>query len=427
MSGRMNNENNKETDEMEPTADQEQMDLPGVEKDTDSDAVVEPETPEEQEQAKEAKNTKKKEQDKDVEEIQKESNPQSISGSLNTGIMAAAAFIIGFMMAFVFYRVRKGKEEKNQGKQNINAKWEEKKNMPRSTGQTEEMLESPFRDSGGTIKNTPAISNETAVVHPNGIQGRRSPGIYVGKAHNIGRRDSQQDSFGMSKNGQGISTGGKGILAIVADGMGGTENGDQVSVLAAMTMLQNFDRMEGSISGEQRLLTLMNQANAEVNKLIRSGNGKKGGSTLVSVLVQDKKLYWLTVGDSRLCLYRKNALLQINREHVYGTELDEKAARGEISTYAAANDPQRKALTSYIGMEKITKIDRNIRPLRLEDKDRLLLMSDGVFGTLTDEEIIAAMQLPVTNSGEAIDQMIQTKNRKEQDNYTVLILEYVQE
>ena len=95
--------------------------------------------------------------------------------------------------------------------------------------------------------------------------------------------------------------------------------------------------------------------------------------------------------------------------------------------YAAANDPQRKALTSYIGMEKITKIDRNIRPLQMEDRDRLILMSDGVFGTLTDEEIAAAMQLPVTNSGEAIDQMIQKKNRREQDNYTVLILEYIRE
>ena len=332
--------------------------------------------------------------------MEMENNFWNNGGMMKVGI-AAAAFLIGFMLAYCFRHIKK-----TRGK----------------NGEEENLLYSNQEKSGSSL----TAAGGTAV-SPEEIQDERHPGIYVGKAHNIGRRDSQQDSFGMSRDVQGMSTKGKGILAIVADGMGGTENGDQVSVLAAMTMLQNFDRMEGSVPGEKRLLTLLNQANTEVNKMLLTANGKKGGSTLVSVLIQDAKLYWLTVGDSRLCLYRKNTLIQINREHVYGIELDEKAARGEISMYAAANDPQRKALTSYIGMEKITKIDRNIRPLQMEDRDRLILMSDGVFGTLTDEEIAAAMQLPVTNSGEAIDQMIQKKNRREQDNYTVLILEYIRE
>ncbi len=332
--------------------------------------------------------------------MEMENNFWNNGGMMKVGI-AAAAFLIGFMLAYCFRHIKK-----TRGK----------------NGEEENLLYSNQEKSGSSL----TAAGGTAV-SPEEIQDGRHPGIYVGKAHNIGRRDSQQDSFGMSRDVQGMSTKGKGILAIVADGMGGTENGDQVSVLAAMTMLQNFDRMEGSVPGEKRLLTLLNQANTEVNKMLLTANGKKGGSTLVSVLIQDAKLYWLTVGDSRLCLYRKNTLIQINREQVYGIELDEKAARGEISMYAAANDPQRKALTSYIGMEKITKIDRNIRPLQMEDRDRLILMSDGVFGTLTDEEIAAAMQLPVTNSGEAIDQMIQKKNRREQDNYTVLILEYIRE
>ena len=332
--------------------------------------------------------------------MEMENNFWNNGGMMKVGI-AAAAFLIGFMLAYCFRHIKK-----TRGK----------------NGEEENLLYSNQEKSGSSL----TAAGGTAV-SPEEIQDERHPGIYVGKAHNIGRRDSQQDSFGMSRDVQGMSTKGKGILAIVADGIGGTENGDQVSVLAAMTMLQNFDRMEGSVPGEKRLLTLLNQANTEVNKMLLTANGKKGGSTLVSVLIQDAKLYWLTVGDSRLCLYRKNTLIQINREHVYGIELDEKAARGEISMYAAANDPQRKALTSYIGMEKITKIDRNIRPLQMEDRDRLILMSDGVFGTLTDEEIAAAMQLPVTNSGEAIDQMIQKKNRREQDNYTVLILEYIRE
>lgn len=253
------------------------------------------------------------------------------------------------------------------------------------------------------------------------------PGLHVGKVHNIGKRSSQQDSFGMSRQGQGIPTGGQGVLAIVADGMGGMEKGDEISALVTMTMLQNFDRMDGQMPGEKKLLALLNRANDEVNRLLAASGGKRGGSTLVAALAQDGKLYWITVGDSRLYLYRNKTLLQINREHVYGVELDEKAARREITSQEAANDPQRNALTSYIGMGKLKKIDRNIRPMQMEDGDRLLLMSDGVFGALTDEEIRAAMGLPVTESGAAIDRMIREKNLREQDNYTALILEYVQE
>lgn len=313
---------------------------------------------------------------------------------MNTGwaFVIFAAVWTGFMIAYLFSCMMKRRDRKDK---------EEEKNQ-----------------------NADAV---TAAVLPEKIQDKTHSVLYVGKAHNIGRRDNQQDSFGISEDGQRIATEGKGVLAIVADGMGGTDNGDQVSVHAIMTMLQNFDTTEGNIPGEKRLLALMNQANTEVNKMCLAADGKKGGSTLVSVLIQDESLYWLTVGDSRLYLYRNHTLLQINREHVYGIELDERAARGEISMYAAENDPQRKALTSYIGLEKITKIDRNIRPLQLKDKDKVLLMSDGVFGTLTNEEIMAAMQFTAAESGESIDQMIRTKNRKEQDNYTALILEYVRE
>ncbi len=54
-----------------------------------------------------------------------------------------------------------------------------------------------------------------------------------------------------------------------------------------------------------------------------------------------------------------------------------------------------------------------------------MLMTDGVFGTLTDEELTAAMKLPLTESSEAIDQMIRGKKLPAQDNYTALILECI--
>ena len=254
---------------------------------------------------------------------------------------------------------------------------------------------------------------------------RQAPGVYVGKVHNIGRRSSQQDSFGISQDGPVLSASGKGLFAIVADGMGGLSNGGEVSARVTMSMMSSFDRMNGQERGDKQLLAMLNQANDDVNAMLKSAGQGKSGSTVVAVLLRGSLMSWITVGDSHIYLYREEALMQVNRDHVYSVELDEMAARGEISAQEAAGDPQRKALTSYIGMGKLAKIDRNIRPLQLKSRDRILLMTDGVFGTLTDEEITAAMKLPVTESCNALDQMIQGKNRSAQDNYTALILEYI--
>lgn len=254
---------------------------------------------------------------------------------------------------------------------------------------------------------------------------QKNPGIYVGKIHNIGRRSSQQDSFGISQDGTRINYSGKGIFALVADGMGGLENGGQVSAMVTMTMMREFDRLSRNYSGEQALLSMLGEANDQVNALIQSSGSKKSGSTVVAVIIRDMKLYWITVGDSHIYLYRSGALMQVNRDHVYSVVLDEMAARGEISHQEAAQNPQRNALTSYIGMGKLEKIDRNIRPMQLQSGDRVLLMSDGVFGTLSEEEITAAMKFSAAESAEAMDQMIRRKNLPAQDNYTALILECV--
>jgi len=132
----------------------------------------------------------------------------------------------------------------------------------------------------------------------------------------------------------------------------------------------------------------------------------------------------VAVGDSRIYLIRNGAIMQLNREHVYSVELDEKAATGEISWETAAGDPKRGALTSYLGMETLEKIDRNYRPVQLLDGDRVLLMSDGIFGVLTDDEILSAMPYPPQESAAMLQEIALDKQDPNQDNLTAIIFEY---
>lgn len=273
---------------------------------------------------------------------------------------------------------------------------------------------------------TMAVAQEAAPSPRQTLENDARPGgIYVSKVHNIGRRGSQQDSFGISQDGTRLDCSGKGVFAIVADGMGGLSNGGEVSALVTMSMMRSFDQQTPSADGGRELLSMLGKANDQVNDMLAPSGQGKSGSTVVSVLIRDMQLYWIAVGDSHIYLYRDGALMQINRDHVYSVDLDEMAARGEISVQEAVQDPQRKALTSYIGMGRLAKIDRNIRALQLNSGDRVLLMTDGVFGTLSDEEITAAMKLPVAESSQAMEQMILGKNKATQDNFTALILECV--
>lgn len=246
--------------------------------------------------------------------------------------------------------------------------------------------------------------------------------IHIGNIQNIGKRESQQDSFGISDLSNKALCQEKGLLAIVADGMGGLSNGAEVSALVTRTMLSQFSTRPATKDPSQELLNMLSNTNREVNTFLKSCKDRSG-STLVAVMVKDMMLHWLSVGDSRIGLVRKGALIQINREHTYASELDEKAAKGEIGWDKAKGDPQRNALTSYIGMGDLEKIDRSLRPLQLVPGDRILLMSDGVFGTLSDEEILSTMRLLPHEAAAELESLILSKNRKGQDNFTAIIIE----
>jgi serine/threonine protein phosphatase PrpC len=249
--------------------------------------------------------------------------------------------------------------------------------------------------------------------------------VNIGNTHHIGARESQQDSFGISDISNKELCDKKGVFAIVADGMGGLANGGDISAIVTSSMLKYFNENPFHSEPEIEFLNMVGTANEEVNKYLGKDGRVKGGSTVVSAILKNMQLYWLAVGDSRIYLIRNGAIIQINSEHTYGADLDEKVAMGEISIEDAQSNTQRNALTSYLGMGRLEKIDRNIRPLQLLRGDRIILMSDGVFGTLSDEEILSTMDAPTYESAARMEQIILSKNKSKQDNFTAVILECV--
>lgn len=240
--------------------------------------------------------------------------------------------------------------------------------------------------------------------------------------HEQGAREDQQDSFAVSdiENEELVQK--KGILLTVADGMGGLTNGGKISSLAVSTCQNMFQNLPEYLSVPDMLLEIAAQANRNVNQFL--ADKQRGGSTLVSAIIRENYLYFLTIGDSRIYLYRNGAFLQLNREHIYKEELAVMAVNGMLPVGRIGFDPQVKSLTSFLGNGRIAHLDRNIDGIKLIDKDKIILASDGVFGTLIPEQLEKALELPVEEAADKIREMVEEAKKPYQDNYTAVIFEY---
>lgn len=249
-----------------------------------------------------------------------------------------------------------------------------------------------------------------------------SSGLRTAVLQDMGARDDQQDSYGASDWSDPHAYLRQGTMAVVADGMGGLSNGSAVSSLLVRTFLDGFCTMASHMKPPEMLLELAMRANAQVNQLLRgSGNG---GSTLLSAVIKNGYLHFLTVGDSHIYLYRNGTLLQLNREHIYQEELAVKSVNRRMSIQQVYSDRQAHSLTSYFGIGEIPYLDRNDTAIKLIDKDRIILATDGVFGTLSEEQMVQALRLPVDEAARMMGDMIKTADKPYQDNYTALIMEY---
>ncbi len=239
--------------------------------------------------------------------------------------------------------------------------------------------------------------------------------VQVAKLHEQGARRNQQDCFAVSPTEFADR---QGLLAIVADGMGGLEHGERVSQAAVSAALNGFFTASGS--HEQVLLDLLGRAVNDVDALLGPEGLTRSGSTMVMGLLRDELFDFISVGDSRICLLRDGALYELNREHTYKAELAAKAASGAIELREVYEHPKRGGLTSYLGMGDIKYVDMPTRALPVRDGDKIVLMTDGVYNAVSDKELVTA--LSGANPADELRAIISSKGYTNQDNYTAVVL-----
>lgn len=244
-----------------------------------------------------------------------------------------------------------------------------------------------------------------------------------GNAQHIGARPSQQDAFGYSdpENSTLVSHGG--LVAVVADGMGGMANGRDAALYAIRTFLDAYALKSPSESIPDALMRALHSANAAVVYRARELQVEgEMGTTLVAVALHEASYYSVSVGDSAAYLMRNGRLYQLTASHTHGEDLDREVAKRHLSETQALNDPERHALTSFLGLERLVEIDASGEPRSLQAGDRILVCSDGLSKVLEERQIIAGLGREPQQAAELLLQQVLQRQVPEQDNVTILVV-----
>lgn len=209
-------------------------------------------------------------------------------------------------------------------------------------------------------------------------------------------------------------------LIAVADGMGGHAAGEVASRIAVQTL----KRLESTLisqdidqdSVEDLLMHSLHSIDETISAVTDEEIEKRGmGTTLTALLIRNKYVSLLHVGDSRCYRLRGNTLEQLSNDH---TVIQELIDQGAISQSEAAEHPQRSMLTQALrGDGDVTPV---LQIYEIKKGDRYLLCSDGLSGVLTDKEI--KVGLKKSNKDEAVKFLVDaTYVNGAPDNVTVLI------
>lgn len=234
----------------------------------------------------------------------------------------------------------------------------------------------------------------------------------------LGARDSQQDSSFVGANDDTL-------LAAVCDGMGGMNGGELASETAIRILVENF--YQSNLENIPLFFkTVMNQMDESVYALKNEGKRLGAGTTIVSIIINKEGIFWLSVGDSRIYLYRRGELICPVRSHTYRLLLDKKMAEEKITADIYAEEEKKaEALISFLGIGGIHYMDINQNPFIQESGDQILLCSDGLYKSLSDQRILEILKLnrtPGDKSKMLVEEALENGGKK-QDNTSVILIQ----
>ncbi|MFP5479188.1 MAG: PP2C family protein-serine/threonine phosphatase [Alphaproteobacteria bacterium] len=254
----------------------------------------------------------------------------------------------------------------------------------------------------------------------------REPRYDVASGISQGARDYQEDAITAD-----FPVGAEAGFVVLADGMGGHAAGDVASKIVLTEVYSelkfHFADVEAFEARAPEILrSVADLANETLRQHSRTHPETQGmGATLVVPCLVENRLWWISIGDSPLFLFRGGKLSQLNEDHSMAPQIDFMVKSGLMEPEVGANHPDRNCLISVLMGTRIPKIDCPAKPYELQAGDIVICSSDGL-QFLTNAQIERVVhKYRKSRSTEIAERLLEELNRladPDQDNISFTII-----
>ncbi len=247
--------------------------------------------------------------------------------------------------------------------------------------------------------------------------------INTGNSQNQGARPYQEDSFGYSNIIDSDILSNKGMLAILSDGMGGLANGKSVADYVVQASIAMFDSINPQADISEQLMNIVRYINNSVCEQYAADGSSKAGATMVFAYIFKNRIYWITVGDSRLYCYRNGNLLQMNEDHDYKNQLYREYINEGGNLQDVEQDGQKDSLVCFIGKREIPYVDVSIKGYKIKPNDTFILCSDGIYNGISEDAMKDILSKnDAQSASDKIVANVLSSRFPGQDNMTIMVI-----
>jgi serine/threonine protein phosphatase PrpC len=254
----------------------------------------------------------------------------------------------------------------------------------------------------------------------------REPRYDVASGISQGARDYQEDAITAD-----FPVGAEAGFVVLADGMGGHAAGDVASKIVLTEVYSELKFHFANVASfEARapeiLRGVADLANETLRHHARTNPETEGmGATLVVPALIENRLWWISIGDSPLFLFRNGKLSQLNEDHSMAPQIDLMVQAGLLDAETGATHPDRNCLVSVLMGSKISKIDCPTRPFELKAGDIVVCSSDGLqylTNTQIEKVLTRYRKVRSTEIAERLLEELMRQDDPDQDNISFTVI-----
>lgn len=186
-------------------------------------------------------------------------------------------------------------------------------------------------------------------------------------------------------------------IFVLCDGMGGHDNGDIASRLVAETIVHSFLKDAKTISLQERVISSCENAKSEID------NFTDMGTTVAIVAIKDNFAVFAHSGDSRIYHIRNGRIIYQSVDHI-------------------AISPSGNPVITRAFYPKTVNYKPDIEISTIENNDKILICSDGVFG----EGKWSALHDVLRTENFTMQDVYEVASHNAHDNYSAILIEVIE-